>query len=575
MLKQAELIGQKANAQRLDNMMKECDVSHKRMITRNKTKGTLESKFGRTFDVISFNQQLADIRSELEQKALMQRTRIGDPTTEMNALLEKFARQSIDVSRISAMKTELTSEQLDAMFMTDGANTFSGKTGKTKLEAFRWPFLIQRKDFQEERDAFDVQCNKVVEEIDSNGSPSPEAIVDLLEKAAAIEKKIDAIPMSENRNVRSVESKWQKEAKAFIRELTQTLGNCSKLDSEKLLKYAFQGKTLGELITHLNSNGLRFSHPGQQDSNLYASIFFTMRYAYQEFEKDPNGTASIASREVTKAPTDAAKQTTDEEGDSPQPFGVRWLNTSYDNTIVRVGDSMWIETDNKTGKTNWHFTEVARTRQYVELKRREVEPNRSVDYRIFVSHMDVKKGDRWEWVSNGHWETSSQLTPTKPTFIPAALKQTLARVEVTSASFGSHKKTEIIINGQVVRPSAGTVGRGLFVVAIVEKKIVLNHVYDCLGYLVAADQFADAIAQLPEGAIVILAVNDEATQNFNANAQKAIVSIGGKIGLLGKPFRSAYYCIGQKGIREGMAVEAIGQKDIHYSAKNSLTSTDE
>ena len=88
LLKQAELIGEKANAQRLENMMRECDVAQKRMITRNKTKGTLESKFEHTFDVIRFNQQLADIRSELEQKALMRRTRIGDPTEEMNSLLE-------------------------------------------------------------------------------------------------------------------------------------------------------------------------------------------------------------------------------------------------------------------------------------------------------------------------------------------------------------------------------------------------------------------------------------------------------------------------------------------------------
>ena len=99
------------------------------------------------------------------------------------------------------MKTELTPEQLDAIFLTDGANTFSGKTGKTKLEAFQWPFLIQRKDFQEERAIFDAQCDKVVKDIDANGSPSPETIMDLLEKAAAIGKKIDAIPLSDHANV--------------------------------------------------------------------------------------------------------------------------------------------------------------------------------------------------------------------------------------------------------------------------------------------------------------------------------------------------------------------------------------
>ncbi len=287
LLKQAELVGEKAQAQRLANMMTECDVRYKQMVTRNKTKGTLETKYERTFDVIRFNQQLADVREELESKAVMHRTRVGDPTGDMNSLLEKFARQSIQADRISAMKTELTPEQIDALFLTDGSNVFSGKTGKTKLEAFKWPFFIQRKEFEEERDAFEAVSNQAVKEIDAGGSLSPETVLDLLKKVAAIEEKVDAVPLSEYASVRSMETKWRKEAKAFLRDLNQTLGNCSKLDSEKLSKYAFQGKTLGELINHLNSRGLRFSQPGQEDANLYASLFFVMRYAYQEFEKGP------------------------------------------------------------------------------------------------------------------------------------------------------------------------------------------------------------------------------------------------------------------------------------------------
>ena len=99
LLKQAELTGEKAYAQRLDNLIRECDVVYKRFSTRNEMrKEALENKFDRTFDIIRFNQQLADIRGELEQKAVMQRTRIGDPTNEMNSLLEKFARQSINAA---------------------------------------------------------------------------------------------------------------------------------------------------------------------------------------------------------------------------------------------------------------------------------------------------------------------------------------------------------------------------------------------------------------------------------------------------------------------------------------------
>lgn len=305
LLRQAELTGEKAYAQRLDNLIRECDVVYKRFSTRNEMRTeVLEDKFDRTFDIIRFNQQLADLRGELEKKAILQRTRIGDPTNEMNSLLEAFTRQSLKATDILAMRTELTSEQLDAIFLTDGSNIFSGKTGKTRLEAFQWPFVIQRKEFQHERDEFESLCDQAIKEINANKSPSPETISDLLKQADAIDQKLDSLPLSDSQNVRVVETKWRKEAKAFIRGLNRTLGNCSRLDSEKLSKYVFQGKTLGELIDHLNSKGLRFSYPGEQDANLYASLFFIMRYAYQECEGQ-GGTAS----DTTDGPDIRGKQT--------------------------------------------------------------------------------------------------------------------------------------------------------------------------------------------------------------------------------------------------------------------------
>jgi hypothetical protein len=286
LLKHAELTGEKAYAQRLENLIRECDVVYKRFSTRNKIqKEALENKFDRTFDIIRFNQQLADIRGELEQTAIIQHSRVGDLTDEMNSLLEAFTRQSFKAADIPAMKTELSPEQIDALFLTDGSNTFSGKTGKTRLEAFKWPFMIQRKEFQQERNDFDVSCDQAVKEVNENGSPSPETIGDLLKQLDAIDKGLDALPLSDSLNVRVVETKWRKEAKSFIRDLTRTLGNCSRLDSEKLSKCVFTGKTLGELLDHLNKYGLRFSHPSEQDENLYASIFFVIRYASQECGK--------------------------------------------------------------------------------------------------------------------------------------------------------------------------------------------------------------------------------------------------------------------------------------------------
>jgi hypothetical protein len=69
---------------------------------------------------------------------------------------------------------------------------------------------------------------------------------------------------------------------------------------------------------------------------------------------------------------------------------------------------------------------------------------------------------------------------------------------------------------------------------------------------------------LPKGCLVILAVCDEATGQFNPRAQKAIESVGGKIGLLRRPFRCSYYLIGRKGLRSGDAVEQISKQKLVY-----------
>ncbi|MGD0089099.1 MAG: interleukin-like EMT inducer domain-containing protein [Planctomycetota bacterium] len=107
--------------------------------------------------------------------------------------------------------------------------------------------------------------------------------------------------------------------------------------------------------------------------------------------------------------------------------------------------------------------------------------------------------------------------------------------------------------------------RGVSVVALQDGHVVLKETFDTHETPGPANQFADAIEKLPKGAFVILAACDEPVQSFSNRAQEAIFSIGGKIGLLGGPYRASYICIGAKGLAKGTAYfEEIGTRRLEY-----------
>jgi len=73
-LAQAQLVGERALAQRLENMIRQCDVVYKQFATRKQIRNeALRDKFERTFDLIRFQQQLSGIRDELQRNAVMKR----------------------------------------------------------------------------------------------------------------------------------------------------------------------------------------------------------------------------------------------------------------------------------------------------------------------------------------------------------------------------------------------------------------------------------------------------------------------------------------------------------------------
>ena len=197
----------------------------------------------------------------------------GDLTGQMNLFLEKFTQTSFNKYSVAAMQTDLSPEQLQSICLTDGSTTFTAMAGKTQLEKLKWPYLIRMRAFNDERAAFEKLYDQAMQETGENGTPSPDTVVALLEKKTDIEQLVAGTTLSSSADLRTTEMKWRSEAKNYLNQLTETLNNYSNHDADRLKKYAFSGKTVGDLLEHMVGKGLRFANPAKEDRNLYASVF--------------------------------------------------------------------------------------------------------------------------------------------------------------------------------------------------------------------------------------------------------------------------------------------------------------
>ena len=146
----------------------------------------------------------------------------------------------------------------------------------------------------------------------------------------------------------------------------------------------------------------------------------------------------------------------------------------------------------------------------------------------------------------------------------------LRRLQVHSAGYNAGNSVRISLGDDVVveRGGAGPEDlprRGVHLVAVRQGSEPEARLFDTYASHDQSRQFAETIAALPDGTFVVLATCDEPTSNFTELAQKAVRAVGGKIGLLGQPFRSSYICIGYKGLTAGRAIEMISSsKPVDY-----------
>jgi hypothetical protein len=148
-----------------------------------------------------------------------------------------------------------------------------------------------------------------------------------------------------------------------------------------------------------------------------------------------------------------------------------------------------------------------------------------------------------------------------------------SRFEVHSAGKTVGNFAKIMVNNEVVPTCKDDKGcRGLNVVATdpFTHKIILTKSYDTFGNGNASADFLNDVKALPEGAIILSAVKDEASKRLSAKAKKFFEKMGSQqVDALG--FRHSWAFIGVKGqeayTEEISGTEAIGTGAILGYAK--------
>ena len=139
--------------------------------------------------------------------------------------------------------------------------------------------------------------------------------------------------------------------------------------------------------------------------------------------------------------------------------------------------------------------------------------------------------------------------------------------EVVSGGFANGNCVRIKVGDHVFFDSRnfGPASAGLYVVAIQDRKVLLQAHYNTFTAPGACQGMLQDLTNLPEGAFVVVAAKDEPTRNFDTKGQEALCMIGAQRGLQNEQSRTSYFCIGVKGLRAGMAIEKSGLEELRYA----------
>ncbi|MEN6644617.1 MAG: interleukin-like EMT inducer domain-containing protein [Armatimonadia bacterium] len=149
----------------------------------------------------------------------------------------------------------------------------------------------------------------------------------------------------------------------------------------------------------------------------------------------------------------------------------------------------------------------------------------------------------------------------------------LEGVELISGGREAGKCVWLRVGGKRVFDATGWRGRGVNMATFKDAALISSDTFNTSESKERTEAFARAVETLPAGTTVILAVCEDGTGCFSERGQKAIESIGGRLGLFGQQSGSSYFCIGVKGLSPGIAVERAGRERLEYPSPFAFQKT--
>ncbi len=136
-----------------------------------------------------------------------------------------------------------------------------------------------------------------------------------------------------------------------------------------------------------------------------------------------------------------------------------------------------------------------------------------------------------------------------------------ACIAVKSSSGDDGTIAEISLNGESIGIEGGY-QRGLNLVVFDPSNgnSIFSQSFDLFADPTAADTFAQRIEELPDGKMVAIAVQDDASINLSDRAKQACESIGSSL-IRYLQFRSSWAIVGHKGASPGSAIEQLSNTE--------------